>query len=133
MDKTQKRKFVGTVRVGKSSTEIEFENTDEMAVTELLELLYGTENIIEVRAADESDGPDQTSQAESDVGKRVTRNLWAVLGSVTKWMMLGTFKRCVIRNNTPHLFIDPVTFAVDHRRGGARGRSCRARSSNLSM
>jgi hypothetical protein len=88
-----KRRFLATIRGGRSSTQIGIEANDERAATGLLEFLYGTQNIIEVRPVDDNDEPDQISQAESDVGDAVTQNLLLALGAVTKWILRGAFKR----------------------------------------
>jgi hypothetical protein len=56
-------------------TSISVEAKDESCATKALQAQYGTENIIEVRGADESEGEAQMSQAEADIRKAVMRSL----------------------------------------------------------
>jgi hypothetical protein len=93
MDSKQRSNFLGTVRAGKSSTQIEIESTDEAAATRLLELLYGSENVIDVRAVGEDASSDQVSQAEIDVSNAVSRDLRSAFVSVAKWIIRGAIKR----------------------------------------
>jgi hypothetical protein len=90
---TLKRKFVGLVRTGCSSTNVKVEANDEAAATKLLKVQYGTENIIEVCGEDESNDLDQMSQAESGVGRAVMLNFRSVAASVAQWMLRGSFKK----------------------------------------
>jgi hypothetical protein len=63
------------------------------AQTKALQAQYGTENIIEVRGADESEGEAQMSQAESDIRKAVMRSLPKAFFAFAKWMLLGSFRK----------------------------------------
>jgi hypothetical protein len=93
MSKTQMRKFVGVVREGRGSTSVQVEARNEAAATKLLEVRYGTENIIEMRAAGESENAGRMSRAESEMGKAVTLSVAKIWVSVAKWVLRGAFKR----------------------------------------
>jgi hypothetical protein len=75
MSETRKRVFIGVERTGGSATNVKLKAKDEAEATKLLKAQYGRENIIEVRADDGRNNSDQTSKAESDVGRAVTLNL----------------------------------------------------------
>lgn len=85
--------FVGVVREGGRTTKIRIEAASEAAATKRLATQFGTENIIEVRPAGDSDISGRVSRAESEIGDALKLELATIWVSVAKWVLRGVFKR----------------------------------------
>jgi hypothetical protein len=93
MSQTGSRRFIGIVRTQGSSTRISVKAKNESSATKALEAQYGTENIIEVQGAEESEHPERMSQAEADVRKKFILGLPAAWLAFIRWVLLGTFRK----------------------------------------
>jgi len=93
MGQTGKRSFIAIVRTEGSSMSIPVEARDESSATKALQARYGTENLIEIRGVEESENPEQMSQAEVDVRNKVMLGLPAAWFALVKWVLLGSLRK----------------------------------------